>query len=573
MNPRSITWSSKKSFVRGLSPETTHVLTLLGVAIVAVSPILFYGFPSALDLSNHFRFALPFYDALRSGHLYPGWLAESNNGFGDASFRFYPPALYYLLAIARTVTGNWYAATAATFVFLSMAGALGVYLWARAFTSSNTAMWAGIFFAVAPYHLNQLFQALLLAEFAAVAVLPFAFLFAERVCRQRRARDIAGLAGAYALLILTHLPLAVVGSLTLALYAVLRIDKKNLWRTLAALALSVGLGLAASACYWTTMVAELSWIRADNVNPDPGVDYRDNFVLSTLSPTHVNIWWMNILLFFMVAMFWPIIILVTRAARSRTADAGVQEPVAGERTTLALLASLTIFMATPLSRPLWNLVRPLQETQFPWRWFAITSLVCPLLLAFSIPFWARLMNTRKRPLVILAGGTIAISLAFSVGHVIREARWLTPAQFEQTLNGIRGSRSVYQWLPVWTGENLPEMNAPAEATDRTINATNWTAEKRTFQVSAGDAREARIKTFFYPLWKATAGGHSLATHPDQNGVLMVSLPREATDVTVEFQEPSRVHYAAELTFISWMFIGGLFFKTRRRPWKASPASN
>ena len=44
--------------MRGLSPETIHVLTLLGVAIVAVSPILFYGFPSNLDLSNHFRWML-----------------------------------------------------------------------------------------------------------------------------------------------------------------------------------------------------------------------------------------------------------------------------------------------------------------------------------------------------------------------------------------------------------------------------------------------------------------------------------------------------------------------------------
>src|SRR6267378_2140057 len=100
MNSSSITLSTRKSFVRGLSPETIHVLTLLGVAIVAVSPILFYGFPSSLDLSNHFRFALPFYEELRSGHLYPGWLAESNSGFGDASFRFYPPALYYLLSLA-----------------------------------------------------------------------------------------------------------------------------------------------------------------------------------------------------------------------------------------------------------------------------------------------------------------------------------------------------------------------------------------------------------------------------------------------------------------------------------------
>src|SRR5437588_12067828 len=133
MTSSSLTLSSKKIFVSRFSPETIHVLALLGVAIVAVSPILFYGFPSALDLNNHFRFALPFYDALRAGHLYPGWLAESNGGYGDPSFRFYPPGTYYLLAAARALTGSWYSASILSFTILSALGALRVYFWARCF--------------------------------------------------------------------------------------------------------------------------------------------------------------------------------------------------------------------------------------------------------------------------------------------------------------------------------------------------------------------------------------------------------------------------------------------------------
>src|SRR5215472_113928 len=196
MNSLSLTLRQKKSLTSSFPPETVHLLALIVVAFAVVAPMIFWGVPSALDLSNHFRFALPFYDALRSGHLYPSWLAQSNHGFGDASFRFYPPALYYLLAFFRAVSGNWYVATVSTFGSLSVLGAAGMYLWAREFSSSVLAMWAAIFYAVAPYHINELYQALLLAEFAGAAILPFAFLFAERVCRYRRTRDIAGLASA-----------------------------------------------------------------------------------------------------------------------------------------------------------------------------------------------------------------------------------------------------------------------------------------------------------------------------------------------------------------------------------------
>jgi uncharacterized membrane protein len=561
MSSPSFSLPQKKSLAATPSPEMLHVIALALVGVVVILPMIFWGVPSALDLSNHFRFALPFYDGLRAGHLYPGWLAESNHGFGDASFRFYPPALYYLLAAARTVTGNWYAATVATFALLSMLGAFGVYYWAREFTSSQNAMWAGIFYAVAPYHLNELYQALLLAEFAAAAILPFAFAFTERVCRHRRPKDVAGLAAAYALLVLTHLPLAVIGSIALAIYALFRISRVHIWRTLAALIISVSIGLAASACYWTTMLAELKWIRADNVNPEPGLDYRYNFVLSTFSPETLNVWWMNILLLFTLAMFWPALALVKRGARENAAQ--VQPSSQGATISIAVVLVLSLFMATPLSRPVWNAIRPLQETQLPWRWLSITSMACAVVIGLAIPFWSRLAKTRTRPLALLALGTIAIAFAFSVSHIVREARWLTPAQFQQTLTAIPGSLSVYQWLPVWVREPFPQISGQVEAGGRSVAIDSWTPEKRLFHVSAGNADEARVRTFFYPHWTATAGNQQLATRPDQNGALMITLPKEAVDVTLEFREPKRARGAAGLTAIGWIAIGGLLVKRRK----------
>ena len=561
MIARSLSLPATKSFASSLRPETRHLIILVLVAIAIMMPLLLWGVPANNDLSNHFRFALPFYDALRSGHFYPGWLADANHGFGDASFRFYPPALYYLLALTRTLAGNWYAATVITFSALSVLGAIGVYFWAREFGSSKTAMWAGILFAVAPYHLNQFFQAVMLAEFAGAAVLPFAFAFTERVCKRRRKRDMAGLAAAYAVLILTHLPLAVIGSIALALYALLRVDRKHKLVTLLCLASSVGLGLAASACYWTTMLIELNWIRADNVNPEPGMDYRYNFILSTFSPDFVNVWWMNILLLGTVAMFWPALALLSRKAHA-SGDSlnSPSKPIKA----LAALLLITIFMATPASRPLWSLIHPLQETQFPWRWLSITSMVCPILLALAIPFWTRLAHGKKRPLVMIALGTMAISLAFSAGHIVREARWLTPAQFEQTLSSIPGSPGVYQWLPVWVHDPLPTMTAAVEAGDRQLTIKSWEPERRIFQVNAGAATDARVRTFFYPHWQASAEGQTLAIHPDQNGAMVIALPQEAATITLEFHEPKRVKYAAGLTLIGWVLIGGFLLKRRTR---------
>ena len=218
-------------------------------------PTLLWGIPSNLDLTNHFRFALPFYDSIAAGDFYPGWLAESNSGYGDPSFRFYPPGLYYLLAASRFVIGNWYGATIVTFVILSIISGLGMYFWARSFMTAASASWAGFFYALAPYHVTQLYQAAMLAEWAGSAVLPFVFGFVDRVCERGKPRDIAGLAFTYGLLLFTHLPLAVIGSIALLVYALVRMEGDGKLLKLAKLACGTILGLSLSAIYWVTKVS------------------------------------------------------------------------------------------------------------------------------------------------------------------------------------------------------------------------------------------------------------------------------------------------------------------------------
>src|SRR5215211_7620677 len=125
---------------------------------------------------------------------------------------------------------------------VSIAGGLGMYFWSRLMLPSSSAWWAAFFYALAPYHLNQLYQATLLAEWAGSAVLPFVFGFVDRVCERGRRRDVAGLAATYGLLVFTHLPLAVIGSLALVVYALVRVQGPDRIRSVAKLAVAGVLG-------------------------------------------------------------------------------------------------------------------------------------------------------------------------------------------------------------------------------------------------------------------------------------------------------------------------------------------
>jgi hypothetical protein len=535
--------------------ETTGprlALVVVAVGIAVLLPIMIFGIPYGADLPNHLRFVQPFYEGLQSGHWYPAWLGESNDGFGDARFRFYPPGLYYLLAAARMVTGGWYSGTMLTLVLLSVAGGLGVYFWARTICEPRIAMWAGILYTIAPYHLNELYQASLLSEYAACSILPFAFAFTERICRKRSPGNVAGLAASCALLFLTHLPLSVIGSISLAIYAALRLERKHFWSTTIRLAAGVVLGLAASAFFWTKMLAELSWIKGGSTGPNPYYDYRLNFLFSPSALTNRNTWYANVLALAVIGFLLPGIALVGGIFSKHHPD---------RRFRPALLSSLVAFvMATALSRPLWAVIPKLSEVQFPWRWLSITSLAGSLLVAASFPKWKEIVGQNLRPRDLAVGLAFALSVAFVVTQIVVDCSYLNRPSFETVTREVRGAVSFKDWLPVGARDllHLDLKKSKVDAGSRSVALQSWEPELRRFHVAAGSEKEARVRTYYYPLWVATADGQRLPTRNAEDGAILIAIPPNAVDVTLEFREPGRVHVATIISLFGWLLIAALF---------------
>ena len=537
--------------------DTWQLRTALVAAVcfAVIIPAILWGIPSNLDLTNHFRFAIPFYDSIAAGDFYPGWLAESNAGYGDPSFRFYPPAFYYLLAASRFLIGNWYGATLVTFVVVSIVGGLGMYFWARSFMPAATASWAAAFYALAPYHVNQLYQAAMLAEWAGSAVLPFVFGFVDRVCKRGKPRDIAGLALTYGLLLFTHLPLALIGSIALLVYALVRLEGPGKFLKLAKLACGSVLGLSLSSVYWVTMFSEVSWIagsRGDGSTNDVGY----NFVLSSLSPDNLSVWWMNILTLMTLLLCAPAIVFFFR----------VTAPSRRMVRPIIILTASALFMALPLSWPIWRVLRPLQEVQFPWRWLAVFSMGASLVAAAALPHVmdaALKLDRAKRMLVF---GAMVISVAFTFSHSVKEALYFSSTRFESMVTDVRGTPSLSYWLPVWAHANPRKMAGDVEVAGREVTVTNWQPEHRSFSVAAGPATEARVKTFYYPHWVAKSNAGILPTRPDTDGALLISLRPNATSVNLDFREPAKTKFSTTASLSGLIIIGALFvpFRWRRR---------
>jgi hypothetical protein len=225
----------------------------------------------------------------------------------------------------------------------------------------------------------------------------------------------------------------------------------------------------------------------------------------------------------------------------------------------AALTVTSFLFTTPLTRPLWAVIPKLSEVQFPWRWLAITSVCGSVLVAASLPKWIETFKVHVRPREIAVAFVFILSLGFVVKEVIVDSEYINRARFETMALEVRGAQSFKDWLPVSASDFLHTdlKRDKIDAGSRSVTNELWESERRQFKVAAGPEAEARVRTYYYPHWQATANGQTLTTRADTDGAILVSLPSAATDVTLTFTEPARVRYAELLSLFGWLAIAAI----------------
>lgn len=513
------------------------------------------GIPHGADLDAHFRFVQPFYDEIVSGNWSPGWLAESNNGFGDARFRFYPPLMFYVMSAFRWFTGDWYAALLASFTLFSVVGCLGVYLWTRHHAPPGISAIAGFLFALMPYHATQFYQASLLLEFAASAFLPYTFLFVERLltAQTRRLGSVIGLAISFALIVYTHVPTTMIAGLSLGLFALLLTDWRSNKKALIYAAAGMVMALLLSSPFWLKVVIELPWVNAGHKVTSDHYLYTNNFIFSPFTPPSLNTWFAGLVAALTIGLAIPAIFMMRQKNHAKPQEGAQDEfceaadscSVVDDRGSAfrpaVLVAAFALFMTTDLSRPVWIIIPKLPDIQFPFRWLSIPTVVlCPI-MAVSICHWAsRIKRGDLRPLHLPVLLVFALSYAYTVYELVIKSDFLDRPAFTARIESTRGGPSFSDWLPVGAAElkDLKPMTGPIDAGTREILSAEVTSHHRRFKLGPGPETEVRIRTYYYPHWQATittpGGTFPAVTKKAADGTLLVAIPPEASELYLEF---------------------------------------
>ena len=534
------------------------------IALAVILPMYINGIPSGRDFPQHLQFAETYYNAILTGDFFPGWAATDNYGFGSVGIRFYPPVAYYALAFARMLAGNWQNAILSVFLFWMFAGCAGVYFWAKEWLSAPEAVFAAALYAAAPYHLSQIYQTWLYAEFAAAGVLPFCFLFITRICRRGKIIDVLLFTVSYSLLILTHIPSTIIASIGLGIYALFLIDRRRCKEIFIKFFIAFCLSLSATAFHWLKIVTEINWVRHSDAQYSTGYyDYHQ--YLFPMYYSAGDKYWARLLWHFDVStvltflLLLPLVILLIFQFKTKAAENF------DRRIFLALAATgvFSLFIMSVPSLFIWESVSFLQRVQFPWRWLSVSSAIS--VVAFVVAMRHFVSHYKKLKKIGLYAGLLLLTaiLIFDFTQNIIQSEPMSNDQFAEKLAESRAEPGCPCWWTSWAKDTAFKQKEKVFAASRLIKIVDWQAESRDFEIEAGEPSEIRVATFYYPYWQASVNGQPAQIKRDDDGSILIAVESEKSSVKLYFQEPTFLKISSVLSFLTWLILAGALILTRR----------
>ncbi len=581
--------SRTRSFLARLTADR-HIWLALLLTVPALLPLFAPGyFFNAHDARHSVYFLVEFDRAFRAGALWPVWGPDLAVGFGYPLWLIYAPLAYFAGQAFHLLGLGFVAATKATWALGFILGALGTYRLARRWWGPAAGVVASVAFTYAPYHLVQIYVRAALAEFMALAWLPWVVLALVALWDAPGPRRAALAALAVAALLLLHtvsmltfVPL--IAGLVLVLWLRDLAGQRGRPRWLKAVswtAAAAGVGGLLASIFLVPMLLERSYI-VESQWVSATYNYRNHFIypLQFVDPAWgfgYSVPGADDGMSFQLGL--AIIALAGAGAVTAIRRRPIDLPRRAEALFLALASIIALFMMTPASTALWDVLPLVEMIQFPWRLLAVEVCTLALLAGLTAHWLEHRSNPRRRTLAI--AGLTSVLLVASLPYVRAELAPVEPwresplAVFDFELN-FKDMRGMTRWSERQPQDADSPLIAQYLAGEEIRRAAIVTGEgaivaqeagalhARATVLAVGPVR-VRFYTYYFPGWRGTTNGQPVDLAPDPpNGLIGLDLPAGEHQVEVRFGATPVRTLGAGLSGAGLILVAGLFVLGRTR---------
>lgn len=450
-----------------------------------------------------------FSDAFKQGSFPVRWAGSLDNGFGLPLFNYIYPGPYYLgtpLSLLG-ISSKWVMKIVEMGLYLF--GALGIYfLFAKHSKFFATA--TAIFYLSTPYLILNIFVRGALGEQMAIACMPWILLSLNDMAGKKKLLWYHPLP--YFLMFIAHNFLSF---LFVPIYVIVVYFKyRDSWfLVLKNFLLSLGL----AAFFVLPMILEQGYLYSV-AKGDFTYTYLDHFVYPIQLLRGV---WGNGFSYPGVADgvsfalgYTSLFILglgIFTTIRKRTLDLSFW----------LVLSALILFFLLPFSQPIWEIVKPLQMMQFPWRLLSFTILTIPIMGFYLMIYYKKI---RFLPVIILLLLYVSLRQAYhyTINFYFQNDEQLLQQLYLSRTRTTTSSR--LEILPKWGSaderyigsENIRVQHSSADISDIHISS-----DKLVFTADSQDSSVVfRIRRNYFPSWAARdESGTSFVTRASEDGLV------------------------------------------------------
>lgn len=557
-----------------------NYLALIIILLVSVSaslPLLVHGFYQIHDDQQIARLFV-FDQALKAGQFPVRWVDGLGFGFGYPLFIFYPPFVYFL-GEAFHLLGFGFIDSIKLVVFASiLLSGISMYIFAKELWGKLPALVAAIFYILVPYRALDVYVRGALAESFSFVWLPIILWSVYKLQKTGNSLYAVLCAASLSLLLITHNLIFLPFSLILTIYSAYLIFlahnrpvfmKNLILSAILCAGLSSFFALPALLEKKSTIVNDLLLVNLANYNihfvyPQQLWNWTWGFggsakgladgISFKIGKLHILISAVSVLLF-AIALFRRNL---------------------GEKTPLIfyMLFFLSAFMTTFYSKPIWDLITPLQYLQFPWRFLTFTALFSSLIAGYFIyqlkfPTFKLLIAVVLIALISLTNLKLFKPQTYRINLTDKDAtakeviNWdVSYSSFEYAPKGVALTKGELDTNVIDIKKSdIPTGKISADSNQVKITQTTFSPHKINFTTQSKQMSQVTINTFNFPGWQAHIDGQKVNID-DNNKFKLISLdiPAGSHSVKIEFRDTPIRKTANMITALSFVIVLILFAK-------------
>ncbi len=367
-----------------ISKYSVFILILV-FSFFAFKPLISQGFFPIHDDTQVAR-TFEMTKALKDGMFPVRWSQDLGYGFGYPIFNFYNPLPYYVSGLISLFGFDALSATKLMVILAIVLSGFSMYLLSKEFFGKKGALFSSLLYVLAPFHAVEVYVRGDFAENFAYAFIPLLFYGLLKIHKNYSWKYVIITAISYAGVILSHNLTAMMVSLFVVFfiaYLLVR-ERKDFFKNLIRFFLGLFIGVLISAFYWLPAIFEMKY--TDVLSQiGGGANFRDHFVC--LTQLWISQWGYGgsvkgcidgfsfmigkYHIFLSVLMFFVSIVFVF--SKKYLKIPSKEKEIFYFIIFLFLSFLLSIFFMLNISQPVWELVRPMEFFQYPWRFLIMAS--------------------------------------------------------------------------------------------------------------------------------------------------------------------------------------------------------